>query len=108
MALVNNKQVKGAFTVLVRGELAYTRDPFTCWQLPSASVAVNVDLDAATRSEEAFDEAARIIGRAVMQGVRYAARGARKWERGRLKTKPAKNKNAKAKGLLAHLRRWKP
>lgn len=96
MTVTNN-----GFTLLLHGELWFTRDQYTAWQLPSMVPVVGIDLEKAVRDPEAFEEAARIIGRVVMErGVRYAARGARQWAKAGRETKEP----SKASKTLAKLR----
>lgn len=100
MTVTNN-----GFTLLLHGELWFTRDQYTAWQLPSMVPVVGIDLEKAVRDPEAFEEAARIIGRVVMErGVRYAARGARQWTKAGIEAKAKAKETSKAAKTLAKLR----
>jgi hypothetical protein len=73
---------KRSFTVNLQGDIFLDADNLNVFQLPGLSVRVGLDLEDAVRNRKAFDDAARIIGQRVMEeGVRYAARGARKWRK---------------------------
>lgn len=73
---------KIGFTVLLAGEAWYQDDKRNVAQLANTVVEVDVDLEEAVRDPRKFEEAAVIVGRAVLNhGVRYAARSLRQWRR---------------------------
>lgn len=70
------------FTLVMHGDLSVGRDVLNVFPLAGMTIRVELDLEDAVRNRATFDEAARIIGQHVMEkGVRYAARGARKWRK---------------------------
>lgn len=73
---------KIGFAVLLAGEAWYQDDKRNVAQLANTVVEVDVDLEQAVRDPAKFEEAAVVIGRAVLHhGVRYAARSLRQWRR---------------------------
>ena len=74
------KRKRQSFTLVMHGDLSVGKDSLNVFPLAGMTIRVGLDLEDAVRNRATFDEAARIIGQYVMEhGVRYAARGARKW-----------------------------